>query len=76
MKKGDRVRFNGRTGKVVRFLPQGMVDVDFDGSIERRSKKDLAKTNPKETAWTDYAAGAAVGALLLTGFVLLLPRRK
>jgi len=55
MKIGDRVEFNGRTGKVVGFMPQGMVDVQFTdvGHVERRSAASLtvqgartARTNP------------------------------
>ena len=53
MRKGDRVNFQGRTGTVVNFMPQGMVDVRFDdaGRVERRHKKllsrDRAKRNPR-----------------------------
>ena len=50
MKKGDRVKFSGRKGTVVRSMPNGMIDIRFDDSsaIERRSAGRLARANPKE----------------------------
>ena len=39
---GDTVEFRGRVGTVVGFQPKGMVDVEFDGSVERRRSEDLA----------------------------------
>ena len=44
MNKGDRIVFDGRQGTVVRFMPAGMVDIQFDdapGRIERRSQDRL-----------------------------------
>ncbi len=54
MKKGDRVKFSGRKGTVVRSMPNGMIDIRFDDSsaIERRSAGRLARANPKEMVST------------------------
>jgi len=53
MKKGDRVKFSGRKGTVVRSMPNGMIDIRFDDStaIERRSAGRLARANP--SGWRD-----------------------
>jgi hypothetical protein len=47
MKKGDRVKFSGRKGTVIRSMPNGMIDIRFDDSsaIERRSAGRLARAN-------------------------------
>lgn len=51
MKKGDRVKFSGRKGTVIRSMPNGMIDIRFDGSsvIERRGAGRLARANPSFT---------------------------
>jgi hypothetical protein len=42
MKIGDRVRYQGRTGKVTAFMPGNMVDVRFEGaSYDERKAKNL-----------------------------------
>ena len=42
MKIGDRVRYQGRTGKVKAFMPGDMVDVRFEGaSYDERKAKNL-----------------------------------
>ncbi len=73
MSEGDLVAFDGRVGKVVGFRPGGMVDVSFDGQIERRRKGDLtpadeARENGASLPWWSWG--------ILAAAVLFLAARK
>ena len=74
MQKGDVVSFRGRTGTVVGFQPKGMVDVDFDGAVERRRSEDL---RPSE-ARTNGDTGLPVWAwgIVVLGVGIALFRRR
>ena len=67
MDVGDSVAFKGRVGTVVSFQPKGMVDVEFDGAVERRRAEDLspvARTNGADAlpwwGWGVLALGVGV----------------
>ena len=72
MSEGDLVAFDGRVGKVVGFRPGGMVDVSFDGQVERRRKGDLTPAEARENGdtlpWWSWG--------ILAAAVLFLAARK
>lgn len=71
MSEGDLVAFDGRVGTVVGFRPGGMVDVSFDGQVERRRKGDLTPAEARENGadsvplwgWALVALGIGVALL-------------
>ena len=68
MSEGDLVAFDGRVGEVVGFRPGGMVDVSFDGKVERRRKSDLtpakARTNGETLPWWSWGVLALAVAII------------